>query len=64
MLVMTIFSYSFGTVNLNCLPSLAAQIVNIYVYSGNADFFVPNGVSVPFSYHFRIASFYAVSNAV
>ena len=33
-------------------------------YSGNADFFVQNGVFVPFSYRFRILSFYAVSNAV
>ena len=33
-------------------------------YSGNADFFVQNGVFVPFSYRFRIVSFYAVSNAV
>ena len=33
-------------------------------YSGNADFFVQNSVFVPFSYRFRIVSFYAVSDAV
>ena len=33
-------------------------------YSGNAECFVQNGVFVPFSYRFRIVSFYAVSNAV
>ena len=33
-------------------------------YSGNADFSVQNGVFVPFSYRFRIVSFYAVSNAI
>ena len=44
-----------------------ARLIIFYCFrnfSGNADFFVQNGVFVPFSYRFRIVSFYAVSNAV
>ena len=43
---------------------LPENILFIKRYSGNTDFLVQNGVFVPFSYRFRIVSFYAVSIAV